>query len=73
MSYTLRVNGKTLSTLNGYPVRQVIHKGNTYPLNNVPSAKPEGYLLFSSPESFTLQVTSACKYDGQLQYNTSGE
>lgn len=73
MSYTLRVNGKTLNTLNGCPIRQVIYQGVSYPLTNTPTAEPEGYILFSSPEPFTLQVTSSASYNGKLQYNTTGE
>lgn len=70
MSYTLRVNGKTLSTLNGRPIRRVIHGENIYNLNNQ-LAEPEGYLLFSSPYEFTL--TFKGQTDGVLEYNIGGE
>ena len=71
MSYTLRVNGKMLNTLNGCPIRQVIYQGVSYPLTNTPAEEPEGYLLFSSPYEFTL--TFRGKTDGVLEYNIGGE
>lgn len=73
MSYTLRVNGKNLNKLNGYPIRQVIYKGTSYPIINTPTEDPEDHILFTSPAAFTLQVATNCTYEGQLQYNTTGE